>query len=163
MDLIIGKVYEVTCAELRWDDGRIYYVPVIDLLHADPQFGFPYEHFHIDGRFEMEPRMRHQLHVVDGRTSTVIVTRCKNYELQGIVKRPVRCTGTATGLRLPESGQNAVLYADWYAGYVGMTCKGRRCPHFGTPMLDQGNRLVCPMHHLSADPESLKVLPLDQL
>jgi hypothetical protein len=157
--LLIGEVYEVPCAELRWDDGRIYLIPVIDHYHADPQFGFPDQHYHIDGRFEMEPRMRHHFRVTDGRTSAVIVKRCGTYELIAVVKKWVKCTGTITGLRLPESGDNAALYQHWYESYVGQLCKGRRCPHFGTEMLETGGKLVCPMHHLVADRNSLKVLP----
>lgn len=159
MDLIIGEVYEVPCAELRWDDGRIYFVPVIDHYHADPQFGFPDQHYHIDGRFEMEPRMRHQFRVADGRTSAVLVKQCGTYELIAVVKQRIKCTGTFTGLRLPESGDNAALYQQWYESYVGMICKGRRCPHFGTEMLETGGRLICPLHHLVADGLTLKILP----
>lgn len=160
MDLTVGELYKVPCAELRWDDGRIYYIPVIDHLHADAQFGFPDQHFHIDGRFEMEPRMRHQLKVADGYTSSVIVQQCSLYELIGISKRLVKCTGTTTGLRLPGTGENFELYQSWYQTYVGKDCKGRRCPHFGTEMLETYGRLVCPLHHLTSDAGSLKIIPL---
>lgn len=160
MDLIVGELYEVPCAALRWDDGRVYHIPVIDHFHADAQFGFPDKHYHIDGRFEMEPRMRHQLKVADGHTSSVIVQRCSLYELMGISKRLVKCTGTVTGLRLPESGDNAALYQTWYDNYVGRDCRGRRCPHFGTEMLETDGRLVCPLHHLTADAHSLKIISL---
>lgn len=160
MDLIVGHFYEVPCAELRWrEDARIYQIPVIDHLHADPQFGFAEAHYHIDGRFEIEPRMRHQLRVANGHTASVIVQKCSLYELVGVRKQMVKCTGKTTGLRLPEPGDHAALYQNWYKGYIGKECKGRRCPHFGTEMLEQDGRLVCPLHHLVADKATLKVVP----
>jgi len=40
-EFIIGKNYEVPCAQITLkEDGRVYYLPVIDLPHSDPAFDF---------------------------------------------------------------------------------------------------------------------------
>jgi hypothetical protein len=161
MELTIGGKYEVTCARLRWrEDGRVYYVPVIDHLHADSQFGFSDQHYHIDGRFEMDARMRHYFRLADGYTSSVVLENGTAYVLIDIVIRTLACTGNLTGLRLPNSDEHTALYQRWYGTYVGRECKGRRCPHFGTEMIVQDGMLVCPMHNLTADPETLLIQAL---
>jgi hypothetical protein len=166
MQYEIGKKYEVTCAELRWKgDGLLFYIPVFDHLHADPQFGFPHEHYHIDGRFEIHPRMRHWFKVSDGHTLTVIVTHNNgSYNFLKLVKRRLLLERQNTGLLFstepPEAGsENLINYHAWYQSFVGRSCKGKRCPHFGTEMLERNGRLVCPMHHLTADAVNQVIIP----
>ena len=157
MGLQIGEKYEVACAELRWrEDGRIYHVPVFDHFHADPQFGFPDQHYHIDGRFEIEPRMRHHFALVDGQTSFVIIKDSPVFEFMGIHQRSVRCVRNETGLRVSGSE----LYNNWYETFIGKNCAGKRCPHFGTEMLERNGQLVCPMHGLTADLLTLQVVAI---
>jgi hypothetical protein len=92
MDLKIGEEYWMPCAEIMMDDGRIYYMPVLDHLHADPQFGFPHEHYHIDGRFYVHPRMEHQFHIKNGRTSAVIVPDGSTfYRFLSIAVQNIKC------------------------------------------------------------------------
>lgn len=167
MQYQVGEFYEVPCAELRWkEDGRVYFVPVLDHLHTDPQFGFPHAHYHIDGRFALHPRLMHWLKVRDGLTRSVIVTHDEGvYQFQGIVPQRLECQRTTTGLIFTEAtserqATNLAAYREWYAGFVGQVCKGRRCPHYGTEMLEQGGLLVCPMHHLTADLQQLTIVPL---
>lgn len=163
MDLRIGQVYEVPCAEIMLaEDGRIYYIPVHDHYHADAQFGFPQKHYHIDGRFEMEPRMKHFFGLVDGHTSHVITTTADRFKLLGIVTLKRACTSLATGLVLPADGPKKDLYRDWYQGFVGQKCEGRKCPHFGMPMIELNGQLVCPMHNLKADLHTLCVIPQEE-
>jgi hypothetical protein len=160
-DLKVGEYYNVTCAEIMMDDGRKYDIPVFDHLHADAQFGFLDKHYHIDGRFELHPRMHHYFNLESGHTSTVILPEGSNvYRFLGIVTRYLKCSGLETGLVLPYNSCDSKLelYLDWYISYVGKTCTGRKCPHFGTDMFEKNGQLVCPMHNLTADIHSLKVI-----
>lgn len=152
-----GVYYDIPCAEILMDDSRIYHIPVFDHLHADPQFGFPQPHYHIDGRFYMEPRMLQFFKVIDGHTSAVITEAHKgSYILQKIVLKAVLCERNATGISIPAEPDNEQkpkieMYHNWYRKYIGQICEGRKCPHFGTQMLEKQGMLVCPMHELTAD------------
>jgi hypothetical protein len=143
----------------------IYHIPVFNHLHRDPQFGFLHEHYHIDGRFEIHPRMRHWFKIDKGYTLTVIVTHDEaSYYFQGITYRSLKCERQDTGLAFSENPtekqqKNLKNYHEWYQGFIGKSCKGRRCPHYGTIMFEKNGLLVCPMHHLTADPLSLLVIP----
>ncbi|WEA01708.1 hypothetical protein [Mucilaginibacter sp. SJ] len=170
MEFKIGQKYEVDCAVLEWkEDGIIYYVPVFDHLHADPQFGFEYEHYHIDGRFEMHPRVRHWFNIKYGYTLTVIVKHdMGSYNFKGIIQQSLKCEWERTGLlfiKQPKEKQreNLKSYETWYESFVGRSCKGRRCPHYGTEMLENNGQLVCPMHHLTADLLTEKVMPFQSI
>lgn len=168
-NLEIGSYYWVPCAEIMMPapDGRIYYIPVFDHLHADAQFGFPDQHYHIDGRFAMDPRMKHQFHLKDGHTAAVIVPDVTSgYSFLSIAVQKIKCERLETGLSMPENPtekQQAKInqYETWYKGFIGKSCAGRKCPHFGTAMLETNGFLVCPMHKLTADPLSFKVIGMD--
>jgi hypothetical protein len=162
--IAVGQTYDVPCAELRWkEDGRIYYVPVLENPHSDPELGFPHHHYHIDGRFEIHPRIRHRLEIAGGYTRAVILTGGSNsYDFNGLVNQNLLCERKTTGLLFPvpsTSSDRIELYAKWYQQYVGRVCKGKRCPHFGTKMHKRDGQLVCPMHHLVADADTLRVIP----
>jgi hypothetical protein len=89
----VGQTYDVPCAVLRWkEDGRIYYVPVLEHPHSDPELGFPHHHYHIDGRFEIHPRIRHRLEIAGGYTRAVILTGGSNsYDFNGLVNQNLLC------------------------------------------------------------------------
>ena len=161
----VGQYYSRPCAEIMTiPDGKIYYIPVFDHLHADKQFDFPDEHYHIDGRFEMEPRMKQQFNCWDGYTAAVIVpTKQTSYSFLSVAKMKVKCERVDTGLRIPKNpteGQisKVLNYKTWYNSYVGIKCVGRKCPHFKIDMLEKDGMLVCPMHGLSANLETLKIV-----
>jgi hypothetical protein len=161
----IGKQYWRPCAEIMTiPDGRIYYIPVFEHLHSDKQFDFPDEHYHIDGRFEMEPRMKQQFNCWDGYTAAVIVpVSSSTYRFHSIVHTTVKYERLNTGLRIPEKPTEKQIskvdkYTNWYKSYVGKKCEGKLCPHFGTTMLESNGLLVCPMHNLTADIQTLKII-----
>jgi len=145
-------------------DGKIYYVPVFEHLHADEQFGFPDPHYHIDGRFEMEPRMKQQFNCWDGFTAAVIVpSSLSTYSFLSIRLTQVKCERLTTGLKIPDNPNEKQIskvdkYYSWRKSFVGKSCKGKRCPHFGTKMLEVDGQLVCPMHNLTADSKTLKII-----
>ncbi|QEM03099.1 hypothetical protein DIU31_006030 [Mucilaginibacter rubeus] len=164
MEFKIGKQYPVKCAEIETDDERVYYIPVFEHLHADAQFGFALNHYHIDGRFYLHPPMQHLLNVVDGHTAAVIVPElAKTYSFIGIVEKIVMCVRLTTGLLIPDNPTEKQLpkielYENWYKSFIGKSCKGKKCPHLGTDMQEKNGYLVCPMHDIYADPTSLKVI-----
>jgi hypothetical protein len=164
MDYLIGETYDITCAEIRLkEDSRHYCIPVFNHLHADAQFNFPHQHYHIDGRFEIHPRMSHRLNIHEGLTRTVILPEGSNtYDFVGLVSQKLVYVREYTGLLFPSSASTPDtlrLYKDWYSSYIGRSCKGRKCPHFGTTMLEKDGKLECPMHHLTADAGTLKIIP----
>lgn len=165
MELQVGEHYSTSCAEISMDDGQIYYVPVFDLLHADTQFGFPHMHYHIDGRFHLHPRIQHLLNVRSGHTASVIVPEgSTTYRFIGIVKHQLKCERLKTGLAIPanptaQQQEKIARYNTWYNSFIGRSCEGKKCPHYGTEMLEKDGYLVCPMHDLHADRKTLKVIP----
>lgn len=141
------------------EDGREYAIPVFDQPHTDAQFNFPHEHYHIDGRFTIHPRMRHWLHIAEGYTRSVILPEGSNtYDFTGLTERELTCERLETGLLFAGHSVNLSVYEEWYQGYIGKTCKGRKCPHLGTTMLEQNGLLICPMHHLTADPAMQRII-----
>jgi hypothetical protein len=166
MNYRIGAYYDVPCVELRMvPDGRVYHIPVIDYLHADAQFGFPEKHYHVDGRFEMDPRMLQHFRLDNGHTYNVIVPDANShYIFKRIISKSLKCVRLYTGLNFPQEPNprqqgKLSLYQAWYKSYVGKVCEGKRCPHFGTEMLEKDGMLVCPLHNLTADPETLLIVP----
>jgi len=161
----VGKLYWRPCAEIMTiPDGKIYYIPVFEHLHADKQFDFPDEHYHIDGRFEMEPRMKQQFNCWDGYTAAVIVPdNSSTYSFLSISQTKVKCERLHTGLRIPAHPNEKQIpklekYNNWYKTFVGKKCEGKLCPHFGTTMLEKDGQLVCPMHNLKADSNTLEIV-----
>lgn len=163
MQYVLDREYVRPCAIIRMDDGREYAIPVFDYRHTDPQFGFPHEHYHIDGRFYLEPRMGHEYQVHAGHTAAVIRVEDQRPKFLRIEERAVRCVHSDTGLLFPgmptkKQQGNLERYARWYASYIGRICAGKPCPHYGTEMLEKDGRLVCPVHELTADPETLRII-----
>jgi len=101
--------------------------------------------------------MKHRLQIQNGYTATIILTEgTAMYDFNGLVTQPLVCTQAETGLAIPPGNEK---YAKWYAGYIGQSCAGKKCPHLGTEMMPRDGRLVCPLHGLMADIHTLKVLP----
>jgi hypothetical protein len=153
-DLIVGKMYNVTCAEIKNNFNHITFafVPVIGEKHKDPQFGFDLEHIHIDGRFATE---KDYLSVdKDGKTNSVLIFKkdqgTMNYVHQIVIKRR-KCRRLSTGLKPPPQAER---YNNWYDSMVGKSCAGKKCPHLGTTMREENGQLICPLHNLKGCPTS---------
>jgi hypothetical protein len=164
----IGKEYVVPCAELRMKlDNKIFFIPIFNHLHADPQFGFKDQHYHIDARFYIEPRLLHQFNIKQGHTSAVIIpAECGSYTFLSIKLQRLSYVSNNTGITIPsekevEKTEKRLQYFAWYRSFVGKECEGKRCPHFGTAMLESGDLLVCPMHNLTADARTLKIININ--
>lgn len=154
--LIVGKYYSVAHAVLLTKDGKKHYVPINPFKHKDPQFGADFYHYHIDGRFGMTRWALNWFNVIDGKTNMAVSEDEKSfnvtarYKIENIVYRTKRCLRTTTGVKPPVY---ATSYFKWYNTMVGKKCTGRKCPHFGTVMVEDNGKLVCPMHGLRGDME----------
>ena len=53
-----------------------------------------------------------------------------------------------------QGNRKGLVYWTWYKSMIGKSCKGRRCPHFGTMMHERDGKLICPLHNLEGDIET---------
>lgn len=160
--LVVGRYYLVAHAEIIFDNNtRIHHIPVLPHLHKDPQFGKAgeFEHYHIDGRFYASAFIRYRFRIDEnGKTNYVIYLQKEpsflgNYIVKSIVYKKTVCMGLTTGVRPPVESiyPDDAPYMKWYNKYIGKSCKGKKCPHFGTMMIEDNGVLSCPMHGLHAD------------
>jgi hypothetical protein len=157
--LEVGKFYNVRCAEIK--NGKTNethcFVPIIGNPHKDNQFSVNYSHYHIDGRFATE----NDTYPVDeyGKTNLIIQTDKSQewvYFISGIVIKRKKCKRLTTGIKPPGT---ATKYHTWYKSMIGKKCKGKKCPHLGTTMLDQDGKWICPLHNLIGCPTTEKIIP----
>lgn len=152
-DVVVGKFYNVRCAEIKnCNDVTFAFVPVIGEKHKDAQFGVDFSHIHIDGRFAGE---KDYYNVdADGKTNMILqfdkAGDWSNYVYQIVIKRR-KCKRLTTGIKPPEKAEK---YNKWYDSMVGKSCKGKKCPHLGTTMREENGQLICPLHNLKGCPTS---------
>ena len=158
----VGKFYDVLCAVLI-NKKKEHYVPVIGILHKDPQFGVDAAHYHIDGRFTVDSAAVSKfLKIKDGITNAIIrIERYCDYQFVRTEVKNLKCRRLLTGINPParddryNSGQlKGEAYWKWYDSMIGKSCKGKKCPHFGTHMQEKDGVLVCPLHNLHGSIET---------
>ncbi len=180
--LEVGKRYLVAHVYMA-DDGMAKdsypLVPVIPHIHKDEQLGVGYEHLHVDGRFYVDRKSAASLELKDGVTSQVISiinelsgSRVEMGKDGGFVYKVKKCLRLTTGLPIKRYKRtndflpptdvvlpNSIAgYWKWYEQYIGKSCKGRRCPHMGTVMIECDGKLVCPLHKLMGDVKTEKII-----
>lgn len=148
----VGKFYNIRCAIAQLHK-RTVVVPIVGILHSDKHFGTTHKHYHIDGRFSSE--------YVDknGESNHIIFVDAPEYffpALISIVIRRKKCVRATTGI-IPPS--NAHSYHKWYDSFVGKSCKGKKCPHFGHTMIEKDGILECPLHKLQGSVDNEIILP----
>jgi hypothetical protein len=163
--LTVGKSYNVLCAQLRTYGKNYMYVPVIGIEHKDVQFSVNWDHVHVDGRFALD---NHLLCIVDGKTNTIIdVSNSRNVRFPYVkyVVKKMKCLRLETGIIPPNPNytnhlgeRQGLKYWEWYGSMVGKSCRGKRCPHLGTKMLECNGVLVCPLHNLEGDIKTEKII-----
>lgn len=150
VDPIVGKMYMVPVAEYynqNWN--KIVAVPVIGSVHADKDFSARSDksHIHIDARFTT--RLHDRIFNIgkDGKTNHVLwVDLIPDMIFSS--KRMV-CKRQDTCINPPSDYEK---YNAWYRKNVGLSCKGRVCPHRGTIMHKYKDGFRCPLHGLKAGP-----------
>ena len=163
-ELQLNKFYSVACAEMKSDDGKICYVPVIPILHKDPQFGSlgRMKHYHVDGRFISKSYIG-GVHITHGKTNQVIAINDPKpyFQFQRIVRKKRKCIRMDTGLEIPGGiygNQIPTSWSSWYKSMLGKSCEGKKCPHFGTNMVEINGRWKCPVHNLEGCPKTKKII-----
>ena len=162
-DLVVGKYYNVLCAKLTDVFGEQRTVPIIGPEHKDVQFGFKDSHFHIDGRFTKGQGTNERFSNYDttdkGYTAGVVSRQwvMEDSVITFCVLRK-KCRRLTTGVYRPDIPPPIRGFADWHKNYIGKSCKGRKCPHYGTHMLEVNGSLLCPLHHLKGDIETETII-----
>ncbi len=150
---IVGKYYNVRCALMEYN-GKIEAVPIIGNEHKDIQFGVNFSHFHIDGRFKSEMidenGFTNSILPTDKTTSTGYYGTFLKVEI-----RRKKCVRLTTGIKPPRIKEK---YIEWYNTMIRKSCKGKKCPHLGTTMLEVNGQLVCPLHKLRGCQTTLKII-----
>ena len=150
---IVGKFYNVRCAKMDYS-GKIEYVPIIGIEHADAQFGVNFKHFHIDGRFKSnyvdENGFTNSILSTDGVANSAFIGKFRGIEI-----RRRKCLRLTTGIKPPKIKGK---YTAWYNSMIGKSCKGKKCPHLGTEMVERDGRLICPIHKLQGCPSTLQII-----
>lgn len=157
MDYKVGRYYTVPVAELE-HNGKFHYIPVIDFPHKDKRFDVTQMHYHIDGRFSISKKLERQFNISNGHTFTIIdCERWQPFQFKKIVHKRKKCIRGNTGLGLPSSvplyrvTKQVLNFNKFFKEYEGKSCKGKKCPHYGTEMTVVGNKLICPLHSLEGD------------
>jgi nitrite reductase/ring-hydroxylating ferredoxin subunit len=163
----VGKFYNVTCAELS-RNGKLYYIPVIGSPHTDSQFGVHHKHYHIDGRFFISKQLQKHFNIINGETVSIIATEPYvpvKYSFTKTMNKLKKCVRLNTGLCLPKSivfGTEkhfpVLRFNAFFESFEGKSCKGKKCPHYGTEMLLQEGKLICPLHGLEGDIKTEKII-----
>jgi hypothetical protein len=149
-NLVVGEYYHVahvnvknTLANPKLDID----VPVIPIWHNDEKdFNFHHSHYHIDGRFvNTHSSLVARVYNVNGSgfTSTVVSQYADNYIVGEVFYKRKKCLRIYTGVH--GIGNHFPKFVE---KYKGKSCKGRKCPHWGTLMNEVDGVLVCPMHRL---------------
>lgn len=177
-ELVVGKFYNVKCAIMSYteDDfwnlpkGQDYWVPIIGIAHVDKQFGFDDKHFHIDGRFVGRTHYNKLDIDENGHTNQVCSykpTRSAAAIKEVVIKR-LKCKRLTTGINPPSYHKKLFKeeknsYFKWYDTMIGKSCAGKKCPHFGTTMIEREGVLVCPLHNLHGDLKKEIIIPYPKI
>lgn len=162
MEYEVGKYYKVVCMECKhidWQDKvEVLFVPIIDILHRDPQFGPKLFHYHVDGRFANK-KVQSEFCMNEGRTNTAVWMYDQNQRWVAVkkIEKKLQCKRSDTGI-ITDTLKYDSRYWKWYRSMIGKSCAGKKCPHLGTEMLERNWKLVCPMHGLTGDIATEKII-----
>ncbi len=152
-EMLVGRFYQVAHVRIQNIDScrPIEELPVIPILHDDDKvFGIHVgKHYHIDGRFVPQTSaITKEWQLKNGQSWVVIDER--HHKISEVFYKKLKCVRLSAGIP-PVYFNGSIL--GWRDSMAGKSCKGRKCPHFGTTMNEVGGRLVCPMHGLVGDIE----------
>ena len=161
-NLVVGKFYSVVCAIMESQTFAInHYVPIIPILHKDPQFGAAgrFEHYHLDGRFINDDYISGYM-LYNHKTSQVIAPKDSSslYIFKGLTRKRRKCRTLETGLNIDERYPAPISWSNWYKKMIGKSCEGKKCPHYGTEMTEINGRWICPLHNLEGCPTTKKIV-----
>lgn len=165
----VSHVIVKLTADALWRDlcsRELRAIPVFPHFHNDPQFSPAPKHYHHDGRFTYEKSFE----LDNGRTNSAIFETQQvktfffgeTYTILDLIYIRKRCVRLSTGLDLtglkPDND-----FDKWYNSMIGKSCAGKKCPHYGTPMIDHGDHLQCPMHNLIGSKEDEVIISREMI
>jgi len=177
----VGKSYWVRAARMisqgasaKW---KCYYIAILGEPHSDTIFGVQATkvHLHIDARFmDMRKFNKHDYFIQkDGTTADAIFVDAVRQErrgrFDGIVMRKMKCVRLTTGLAVPNIDDEYIppstkyAYWSWVRSMVGKSCAGKKCPHRDQEMLECDGKWVCPLHGLTGDPATEKIISHEKI
>lgn len=170
-----GTIYPVAHEQSKLFKGKKYavfyvqtgkfeteWIPIIPIIHRDDSFQFPWDHVHIDARFE-EYRAIGDMKLSERTNQVIIVSRTSHDgRVAATDSRIIECGYKIKECLRKDTGldfQNLLIgewmdqnWFPWQKQYIGHQCKGKRCPHFGTTMIEKDDgTMECPLHGLVAD------------
>lgn len=152
----VGKYYLVPHAVMTRRGDKEHKVPIIGSPHSDACFGVRDKHYHIDGRF----LSTNGFYKVDafGKSTTILPLTGDFYQMavKEVIWIKKKCLRKTTGIYPPP--KTGHVYWKWYESFLGKKCKGKKCPHLGTVMHEHGDKLICPLHNLTADIKTEKII-----
>lgn len=148
--LTIGKNYMVAHVNVKNPKSKPFIdidVPIIPVWHNDKKdFNFSHNHYHIDGRFLSNGSKQAKIWRVEEGLSSMVVSDWMDNTLSDVFFKIKKCLRLETGV--PGISFHA---PEFIKKYNGKSCKGRKCPHWGTTMNEIDGILICPMHRLKGD------------
>jgi len=149
-NIVIGKTYLVAHVNVKNPNNEPPLdvdVPIIPIWHNDKiDFGFDHNHYHLDGRFIANRGfIAKTWNIEDGLTSVVVSDKMGNI-VSDIFYKKKKCLRLDTGVPAIR-----IYKPEFIKKYSGKSCKGRKCPHWGTLMNEVDGELICPMHRLKGN------------
>lgn len=149
----VGRYYLVptVAAELF---GRRRHWPVIGPKHNDREFlGFEAQHYHLDGRFLSDGRVRLLQHATGLRLERLVASFAVMLNLGELRYARRRCHRVEATYNYPG---HMPTFANLWAAYAGQTCDrdaqgGIVCPHRRAPLgslVAHDGVIRCPLHGL---------------
>lgn len=165
MQVEAGKMYKVLCISAfpqhvadEINKGVMMWMPVVPFAHEDhfPSLGWIPKHYHYDTRF-MSAKELDWCSADDYRTGSVsrplLGEWGHNTPVEKVMLRKCR-TAIAGGMPLPM-GQ----LTQFEQSHYGKSCKGKKCPHWGMPMVERANGVLeCPLHGLFGDAATERII-----
>jgi hypothetical protein len=145
--IIVGQKYKVAHVRVINETSHKKIdveVPIIPILHNDKKdFGFAYDHYHLDGRFIGDNSKAGKIWKTSNGYTAAVITAENGNIYSDVFYKVKTCLFQQTGV-----GSGGKIGAEWRKSMVGKSCKGKKCPHWGAIMSNIDGVLVCPMHGL---------------
>jgi len=138
-------------------------IALVPFLHSDKDINetAAMPHYHIDSRFntkgELDSLRSDYNRRTKGRLSAIFMAENGSamLDVQYMTCRRIH----PTGLVLCTSRD----FNQWANKYLGKSCKGKKCPHWGMPMVDRKNGfLECPLHGLFGSSVTERIIDREQ-
>ena len=154
-ECVKGKFYNVLSG---YNITYGLWLPLIPYEHSDAELGADWLHYHYDTRFFSKKMFRRVPSEPSGRTLQIFAID-QGTVTKFVEVRKMRCCLSSLGGLSVDAIDLKGLFSSWARGMVGKSCKGKRCPHRGSNMVERpGGLLECPLHGLFADTKTERII-----